>query len=74
MADEVDRFQAVADDGEEFTVIVYRQTIKGRDLDGTEWTKLGLPDLALVDGSAVNQIDTETFQIVETDKIIRKVG
>ena len=73
MEQETDRFKAVSDDGEEFTVIVYRTVTEERHLTGGS-TRLGLPRLALADGSTVTPgDDPETFKIVQTHKIIRKV-
>lgn len=69
----VDRFMAVDDDGKEYTVIEYRELIEDNKLEAGG-PRLGFPRFALDDGSAVNQIDAKTFQIIETDKIIRKIG
>ena len=72
MEEEIDRFEAVSDDGEMFTVIVYQELRESRSLTGSSWSK-GLPRLFLSDGKAVNEVDPETFKIVETNQIIRKV-
>jgi hypothetical protein len=74
MERETRRFRAVSNDGgAEFTVIEYRSVTEYRDL--SDDTSIGQrhPRFALTDGSSVNQIDPETFKIVRTDQIIRKV-
>ena len=70
----VDHFKAVADDGEEFTVVMTREMHVTRLLNGEETRRLGLPEFRLDDGRMLRQIDAQTFQILGTDKIIRKVG
>ena len=65
-------FRAVSDGGEEFIVIEYRRFARDRDLSGTS-TRQGLPVFRLSDGSPVNRIDPETYKIVQTDQIIRKI-
>jgi hypothetical protein len=69
----VDRFLAVDDDGKEYTVFEYREIIEDNKLEAGG-PRLGLPRFALDDGSAVTLCDAETFKIVLTDKIIRKVS
>jgi hypothetical protein len=70
------QFVAVDDKGEEYIVCEYRDFMEkvhpGRP---SEWFEHGRQFLLLDDGSHVNQIDADTFKIVETDQIIRrKVG
>jgi hypothetical protein len=72
MEQETGRFRAISDDGQEFVVIEYQPIRETRTLSGTSITK-GLKRLVLSDGSSVNQIDPETFKIVQTDQIIRKI-
>lgn len=69
---EVDRFQAESDDGDVYTVVVFQEFIEFRSMTGNDW-KPGLRELKLLDGSHVNEIDSETFQILDTDEIIRKI-
>jgi hypothetical protein len=72
MEQETGRFRAISDDGQEFVVIEYQPICETRTLSGTSITK-GLKRLVLSDGSSVNQIDPETFKIVQTHQIIRKI-
>jgi hypothetical protein len=69
---EVDRFDAESEDGEVYTVVVYQEFVEFRSVMGNDW-KPGLQELRLLDGSHVNQIGSETFRILDTDEIIRKV-
>ena len=73
MEREIRRFQAASDDGDVFTVIEYQNFIERRLLSGDTSITKGLKRLVLSDGSRVNQIDPETFKIVQTDQIIRKI-
>ena len=73
MERETGRFRAVSDDGEGFIVIECQRIIETRTFTGTLITK-GLKRFRLSDGSSVNRLDPETFQIVQTQQIIRKVG
>jgi hypothetical protein len=73
MEQETRRFRAVSDDGEEFVVIEYQRIIEHKLLSGATSVTKGLKRLALSDGSSVNQIDPETFKVVQTDQLIRKI-
>ena len=73
---EVDRFAVKADDGERFILVEYQATTRTLKLDGSTPIAQGKSPtlLRLSDGREVNFIDSETFQIVDTNQIIRKVG
>ncbi len=73
---EVDRFAVKTDDGERFILVEYHVTTTTQNLDGNTSIAQGKSPavLRLSDGRAVNFIDSETFQIVDTDQIIRKVA
>ncbi len=73
---EVDRFEAESVDGEKFTVVKYQKITKNRNLDGSMSIDSGRSPVlfCLSDGRRVNFIYSETFQIVDTDQIIREVG
>jgi hypothetical protein len=73
MEQETNRFRAVAKDGEEFVVHEYQNITEHMDLSGKTSITRRLKRLALSDGSTVIQIDPETFKILQTDKLIRKV-
>lgn len=69
---EVDRFEVETDDEERLTVVKLQPITKTRNHGGTSIAG-GKPILRLTDGRLVRQLDPETFQIVDTDQIIRKV-
>ena len=70
----IDQFNAMGDSGEIFTVLIYQRVDELHALDGSTIEKRRLPHLVLLDGRLVNPTDDpNTFQIVETDEIIRKV-
>ncbi|WP_256753316.1 hypothetical protein [Mesorhizobium sp. Mes31] len=70
---ESDRFQARSANGNIYTVIEHQNIIEMRMLDGTTQRAKGTRSLYLSNGQSVNHIDENTFQIVETDEIIRRV-
>lgn len=71
--EEIDRFVAISDDGQEFIVIELQTVTETSDLSGQMRTARGTKQLQLSDGSSVNYIDDETFKIVQRDEIIRRV-
>jgi hypothetical protein len=73
MEREVERFTAVSDDGQRHTIIAMQEMIEVNAVGQHTWIK-GLKRMQLPDGSPVNYIDPNTFQIVHTDLIVRKVN
>lgn len=67
------RFQANGESGRVFTVIEFEEYREIRSLNGPDQIVPGLRRISLADGSPLEVIDTDTFKIVETDEIIRKV-
>ena len=70
---EIDRHDCEDDDGKEYVVIEYQHYRMWRPLNGPPQETPTVREFLLVDGRDVNQVDDNTFQIVLTDKIIRKV-
>jgi hypothetical protein len=71
---EVARHLAVGSDGTEYEVIEIQEYDERRTING-EWIRIdGFRRLELDDGSFVNRKDAETFEIVSTGEIIRKIG
>ena len=69
----IDRFKARDDDGNAYVVVECQDFNEYRTLsEPTQWVP-GLKSLMLDDGSSVNFIDDNTFKIVKTDTIIRRV-
>lgn len=72
--EEIERFTAVGDSGREYTVLLLANVTTFRDLKGNVSQLRGGTAYQLLDGSHVNMKDASTFQIFDTDEIIRKVG
>jgi hypothetical protein len=61
------------EDGVRFTVIEWVTVITSRPLSGPVSISKGARRWTLVDGSDVNYVDDNTFQVLKTDEILRKV-
>jgi hypothetical protein len=75
MWEEIDRFQAVGEDGTVYTVVKrYKPNPAFRRLSGGTSPAGGTTDFVLSDGRDVNQTkEPESFQILDTGEIIRKI-
>ena len=74
MKKEIERFRAISDDGTEHTVIRYRLDIWFTPVSGKRQLVRSVASFELYgDEREVGMVDSETFKIVETDQIIRKV-
>jgi hypothetical protein len=69
---EIERFLAKTDKGREYTIILYQEHIHTEDFKGSQDIE-GPTRYLTSTGRLVNRIDSETFQIVETDEIVRKI-
>ena len=74
MREEIARHECEDDNLSEYTVIEYQNFTTFRPISGPAQRVPTTKMLMLLDGRAVNWIDDNTFQIVETDQIIRKIG
>ena len=74
MRQEVGRFQAKGDDGAIYTVIEYQTFTETGLLSGSPSRSPGSRELTLTNGAHVNFLDDNTFQIANTEQVIRKVG
>lgn len=70
---EIGRFQAVSGSGREYTILVMQDMIDASSHDHPHAEIPGKKSLVTSNGFAVNRLDAETFKIVETDEIVRKV-
>lgn len=70
---ESDQFEAQDDEGNLYTVIEYQLVIESEPISGPSSIMKGTKELFLGNGRAVNYIDDDTFEVVETEKIIRRV-
>ncbi|WP_347271796.1 hypothetical protein [Rhizorhabdus histidinilytica] len=73
MREEVERFEAIGDSGQRYTVVVWAKMVPHRPLDGpVQWLRGGLT-MELIDGRHVNPKNAGTFEIFDTEETIRKV-
>ena len=74
MENEIDRFEARADDGTIYVVVAIQEYADASSMARpNQWIE-GFKRLELLDGAPVNYINAETFKIVASGEIIRKVG
>lgn len=71
MREEVRRFGAVTADGTQYTVVEWQRYTGRQPLAGAKSRAAGSIYLTLASGESVNQLDDRTYQIVQTDEIIR---
>jgi hypothetical protein len=70
---ETDRVTAQSDDGRTYTVIEYTKFFRHQPISQAAQTLKGTKHYELKDGSPVNWVDDDSFEIVENGEIIRKV-
>lgn len=71
---EIERFEAVGDNGARYIVVLMAELTEFQPLRGPVTQHTGATAYELLDGRHVNQQNSMTFQIFDTDEIIRKVG
>jgi hypothetical protein len=71
--EEIDRFQAKDDEGNTFTVIEYQNIVKTTLINRPDSIMRGTKAHILSTGLNVEFIDDETFKIVKTDTVIKRV-
>ena len=70
---EIRRFRAKSETGKEYIIIESQNFISARSFESPNGEVAGLKSLFTSMGLSVNYIDSETFQIVQTGEIIRKI-
>ena len=70
---ETGRFLVKTDEGKEYIVIQYQEFIPTSSFDNPNAEVEGLRRLATSTDLHVNYIDPNTFKVVETNEIVRKV-
>lgn len=70
--EEVDRFIAVDEAGNELTIICLQTMIESKLLDGSTSRINRLKEFITIPGDRLNVIDSESFKIVTTNQIVRK--
>ena len=69
----VNRFLAQTDNGKRYTIFEYQEYIPAASLPHPNAEIPSLKRWDTSTGRHVNNIDSETFQIVEADEVVRKV-
>lgn len=71
---EIDRITAVSDSGRAYVVVVLQEFIERTPIGRPrEWLP-GIKSYELESGMPVNFVDDDTFRIVQTDEVIKKVS
>lgn len=73
MRKEIARYECEDDNLNEYVVVEYQNYTRFTPISGPPEDIPTTKELFLSDGRAVNFIDENTFQIVATDQIIRKI-
>ena len=70
---EIGRIKACGQNGAAYTIVEYEKVTTLRPISGASQQVKGSKYLRLTDGRHVNFVDDETFKIVATNEIIRKI-
>jgi hypothetical protein len=66
---QVNEFKLVDDHGKEYTAFEYQE---GTETQSLKWTKAGPTSFRLSDGTAVDQVDDNTFKIPVVDRVLHR--
>lgn len=74
MERETERIKVATESGKQMTLVCFQNFHDATSIgdQAKRWVP-GMKRLALSDGSPVNRIDDDTFSIVATDEIVRRV-
>lgn len=72
MEEELARYRCSSDDGTYLTVVEYRFVDIARR-EGKVRRRLGAARLALMDGEPIRYVDPQTFEIVRTGELLRRL-
>lgn len=73
MQDLIERFKAKGNSGSEYEVLVIQRLVRNSTLDGLDSSLAGLPEAMLADGRRLNKIDDDTFKVVDTGEVVRRL-
>jgi len=73
MIKEIERFQAVSDSGNKYTVLIYQKFIDASTAEDPNKYIPGIKSARTLDGQPLNRIDDKSFEIVETGEIITRI-
>lgn len=69
---EIERIDCEDEDGNEYVAVVYQDFLISEAMGRAPQELPGLKELRLSDGSHLNWIDDNTFQIVANDKVLKR--
>jgi hypothetical protein len=70
---EINRFDAKSQSGKLYTIIEYQEQVSATGFSNPNNIHKGLKSWVTSEEQLVNQIDSETYQILGTNEIVRKV-
>ena len=70
---EINRFDAKSQSGKLYTIIEYKEQISATGFGNPNYIHKGINSWVTCEEQLVNQIDSETYQILGTNEIVRKV-
>ena len=70
---EINRFDAKSQSGKLYTIIEYKEQVSATGFSNPNNIHKGLKSWVTSEEQLVNQIDSETYQILGTNEIVRKV-
>lgn len=71
--EEIARYECQDDEGSFYVVVEWQMVNTFNSLSGSQRARGGSKFLNLLNGASVTPIDDNTFKIVQTGKIIRKI-
>ena len=74
MREEIGRYECIGDSGRHYIVVEYQNFLRVHPVSGSAQDVRTTKECFLSDGRDVNYIDENTFQIVLTDELIRKIS
>ena len=66
---EVDRFPVKTDNGKEYIIVQYQTYVSDGTFDNPQSEIATVTSFLTLNGDIVNQIDSKTFQIIDTNQI-----
>ena len=73
MAEIVEQFDAKSDSGKVYHIVVRQSRVDMGSLDDPRASKPGVREFRTDDGDAVNMKDEQTFEIVHTGEIVKRI-
>jgi hypothetical protein len=70
---EINRFDAKSQSGKLYTIIEYQEQVSATGFGNPNNIHKGLKSWVTSEEQSVNQIDSETYQILGTNEIVRKI-